>query len=112
LIEYLEEHRRRKGNERISVYMPKLIVGHWWEHIFHNHRANRMRKRLLYVRGVMVTLVPWRLESAEKFNPFDRKPLPGDARRGDAVRPRVRAHHDRRLARNATYVIAGEDDDD
>jgi amino acid transporter len=111
LIEYLEDHRRRKGNERISVYMPKLIVGHWWEHIFHNHRANRMRKRLLYVRGVMVTLVPWRLESAEKFNPFDRKPLPGDARRGDAVRPRVRAHHDRRLARNATYVIAGEDDD-
>jgi amino acid transporter len=111
LIEYLEDHRRKHGRERISVYMPKYIVGHWWEHIFHNHRANRMSRRLLYVRGVMVTFVPWRLESAEKFNPFDRKPLPGDDRRGDVVRPRVRAHHDRRIARNATYVIASEDDD-
>lgn len=111
LIEYLEDHRRKHGRERISVYMPKYIVGHWWEHIFHNHRANRMSKRLLYVRGVMVTFVPWRLESAENFNPFDRKPLPGDDRRGDIVRPRLRAHHDRRIARNATYVITVEDDD-
>jgi hypothetical protein len=111
LIEYLEDHRRRNGNERISVYMPKYIVGHWWEHIFHNHRANRMSRRLLYVRGVMITFVPWRLLSAEKFNPFDRKPLPGDARRGDVVRPPLRAHHDKAKARNATYVITAEDDD-
>ena len=111
LIEYLEDHRRKHGRERISVYMPKYIVGHWWEHIFHNHRANRMSRRLLYVRGVMVTFVPWRLESAENFNPFDRKPLPGDDRRGDVVRPRLRAHHDSRIARNATYVITSEDDD-
>ncbi len=112
LIEYLEAHRGKHGRERISVYMPKYIVGHWWEHMFHNHRANRMSRRLLYVRGVMVTLVPWRLESAEHFNPFDRKPLPGDDRRGGVVRPRtVRAHHDRRIARNATYVIPSHDDD-
>lgn len=111
LIEYLEDHRRKHGRERISVYMPKYIVGHWWEHIFHNHRANRMSKRLLYVRGVMVTLVPWRLESAEKFNPFDRKPLPGDDRRGGQVRPRLRQHHDKRIARNATYVITVDDDE-
>lgn len=111
LIEYLENHRRRHGNERISVYLPKYIVGHWWEHILHNHRANRMTKRLMYVRGVMVTVVPWRLESAENFNPFDRKPLPGDIRRGEVVRPRVaRAHHDRRQARNATTIIARPDD--
>ncbi len=112
LIEYLEAHRGKHGRERISVYMPKYIVGHWWEHMFHNHRANRMSRRLLYVRGVMVTLVPWRLESAEHFNPFDRKPLPGDDRRGGVVRPRtVRAHHDRRIARNATYVIPSHEDD-
>ncbi len=111
LIEYLEAHRKKHGRERISVYMPKYIVGHWWEHVFHNHRANRMSRRLMYVRGVMVTLVPWRLESAERFNPFVRKPLPGDDRRGDVVRPQQpRAHHDRRQARNATKVIARPDD--
>ena len=87
LIEYLSKHREQNGSERISVYLPKFVVGHWWEHVFHNHRANRIRKQLMYVRGVMVTLVPWRLESADKVNLFERRPLPGDARRGDSVRP-------------------------
>ncbi|MEY4397861.1 MAG: hypothetical protein RLZ53_437 [Actinomycetota bacterium] len=112
LIEYLEGHRVRYGRERIAVYLPKYIVGHWWEAIFHNHRANRLRTRLLYVRGVMVTLVPWRLESAEKFNPFLRKPLPGDARRGEVVRPLERAHHNRKRGRNAVYKVTADDTDD
>ena len=112
LIEYLEGHRVRYGRERIAVYLPKYIVGHWWEAIFHNHRANRLRTRLLYVRGVMVTLVPWRLESAEKFNPFLRKPLPGDARRGEIVRPLERAHHNRKRGRNAVYKVTADDTDD
>ena len=92
LIEYLSNHRELNGSERISVYLPKFVVGHWWEHVFHNHRANRIRKQLMYVRGVMVTLVPWRLESADKVNLFERRPLPGDARRGEAVRPARRRH--------------------
>ena len=111
LTEYLEDHRARYGSERIAVYLPKLIVGHWWEHIFHNHRANRLRKRLLYIRGVMVTLVPWKLESAEKFNPFDRKSLPGDVRRGEAVRPKLRRHHDSAKAQNAVYHIKSDSED-
>jgi hypothetical protein len=108
----LEGHRARYGRERIAVYLPKYIVGHWWEAVFHNHRANRLRTRLLYVRGVMVTLVPWRLESAEKFNPFVRKPLPGDARRGEVVRPLERAHHNRKRGRNAVYKVTADDTDD
>ena len=90
LVEYLQKHREENEKERISVYMPKLVVGHWWEHILHNHRASRIRKQLMYVRGVMVTLVPWRLESAEYKDLFARRPLPGDSRRGDYVRPAPR----------------------
>jgi hypothetical protein len=90
LVEYLQKHRDKNEKERISVYMPKLVVGHWWEHILHNHRASRIRKQLMYVRGVMVTLVPWRLESAEYKDLFARRPLPGDSRRGDSVRPAPR----------------------
>lgn len=93
LIEYLEQHTEKvEGNERITVYLPKYIVGSWWEHIFHNHRANRIRKRLMYVPHVMVTLVPWRLDSAKKVNLFDRKPLPGDVRRGERFALSRRAH--------------------
>ncbi|MFM7013861.1 MAG: APC family permease [Actinomycetota bacterium] len=91
LIEFLRDHRSKHKDERISVYLPKLVVGHWWEHIFHNHRASRLRKQLMYLRGVMVTLVPWRLESAEYRDIFTRNPLPGDDRRGE-VRPAPRVH--------------------
>ena len=93
LVDYLTAHNEiHQKNERIAVYLPKYVVGRWWEHIFHNHRANRIRKQLLYVPHVMVTLVPWRLESAQKVNLFDRKPLPGDVRRGERVRPALRVH--------------------
>jgi amino acid transporter len=109
LVEYLEAHRKEFGSERISVYMPKLVVGHWWEHVLHNHRANRIRKQLMYVRGVMVTLVPWRLESAEYVNPMGRRPLPGDARRGEFIRPALRKH---RLGGGVTKVRAKRIDED
>ena len=112
LTQYLEDHRSRYGKERIAVYIPKYIVGHWWEHIFHNHRARRLRNNLLYIRGVMVTLVPWQLESAKKFNPFERMPMPGDARRGVVVRPRVRRHPDGKRAQNrVTHVNNVKDED-
>lgn len=109
LVEYLQAHRAEFGSERISVYMPKLVVGHWWEHVLHNHRANRIRKQLMYVRGVMVTLVPWRLESAEYVNPLNRRPLPGDARRGEFIRPALRKH---RLGGGVTKVRAKRIDED
>ncbi len=92
LIEFLSAHREANNHERISVYLPKYVVGHWWEHIFHNHRASRIRKQLMFLRGVMVTLVPWRFESAEYRDIFSRRPLPGDSRRGYQVRPAPRRH--------------------
>ncbi|NDE88615.1 MAG: DNA-binding protein, partial [Micrococcales bacterium] len=88
LSEYLTEYRSMHPEQRMAVYLPKYVVGHWWEHIFHNHRANRIRKQLMYVRGAMITLVPWRLESADKIDLFSRTPMPGDARRGEPLRGR------------------------
>ena len=86
LSEYLTEYRLHHEEQRMAIYLPKYVVGHWWEHIFHNHRANRIRKQLMYVRGAMIVLVPWRLESAEKIDLFSRSPLPGDVRRGEVLR--------------------------
>jgi len=88
LAEYLTEYRAQHEQQRMAVYLPKYVVGHWWEHIFHNHRANRIRKQLMYVRGAMIVVVPWRLESADKIDLFSRAPLPGDARRGEPIRGR------------------------
>ena len=86
LSEYLTEYRAQHPEKRMAIYIPKYVVGHWWEHIFHNHRANRIRKQLMYVRGAMIVLVPWRLESADKIDLFSRAPMPGDVRRGESLR--------------------------
>lgn len=86
LGEYLMEYRQRHEDMRMAVYIPKYVVGHWWEHIFHNHRANRIRRQIMHVPGAMIVLVPWRLESADKVDLFARAPLPGDSRRGEPVR--------------------------
>jgi hypothetical protein len=39
-------------------------VGHWWEHLLHNQSALRLKGRLLFTPGVMVTSVPWQLASS------------------------------------------------
>jgi amino acid transporter len=88
LSEYLTEYRAMHEEQRMAIYLPKYVVGHWWEHIFHNHRANRIRKQLMYVRGAMIVLVPWRLESADNIDLFSRAPMPGDVRRGERLRSR------------------------
>jgi len=45
--------------------VPEYVVGHWWEHVLHNQSALRLKTRLLFQPGVMVTSVPFRLTSAE-----------------------------------------------
>ena len=44
-------------------------MGHWWEHILHNQSALRLKARLLFMPGVMVTSVPWQLHSSEGKDP-------------------------------------------
>ena len=47
------------------MFIPEYVVGHWWEHLLHNQSALRLKARLLFQPGVMVTNVPWQLGSAE-----------------------------------------------
>jgi hypothetical protein len=49
----------------ICVFIPEYVVGHWWEQLLHNQSALRLKARLLFQPGVMVTSVPWQLGSAE-----------------------------------------------
>jgi hypothetical protein len=39
------------------------VVGKWFENLLHNQSALRLKGRLLYEPGVMVTSVPWQLQS-------------------------------------------------
>lgn len=92
LIDYIARYREKCGPTVITVYMPQYIVGHWWENLLHNRRANRMRQQLMLVHGVTIALVPWLLDSSELIYGRRSRPLPGQVRRGDPVRPLAREH--------------------
>ncbi len=65
IIQYVKELRSGNPNDLVTVFIPEYVVGHWWEQILHNQSALRLKSRLLFTPGVMVTSVPWQLESSE-----------------------------------------------
>jgi amino acid transporter len=88
LVSYVKGRREEHGAEVITVYTPIYIVGHWWEGLLHNHKARRIRQKLMLVHGVTVALVPWLLDSSELIYGRRSRPIPGQERRGEPVRPR------------------------
>jgi hypothetical protein len=70
----------------VTVFIPEYVVGRWWEQILHNQTALRLKGRLLFTPGVMVTSVPYQLRGAEQArNRADgelQRLRPGDVRRG------------------------------
>lgn len=64
IIGYIKQLRGERPNDVLSVFIPEYVVGHWWEHLLHNQAALRLKGRLLFQPGVMVTSVPWQMESS------------------------------------------------
>ncbi len=54
------------GNPRdvVMVYVPELVVGHWWERLLHNQTTLLIKTRLAFVRGVITAAVPYQLASS------------------------------------------------
>jgi len=98
LVDHIREHRAEHGSEVVSVYIPQYVFGHWWESLLHNHRARRIRHRLLLCPGVAVVLVPWLLASSHSLYDRPERPVPGWERRGLGALPVVRqqGHHSER----------------
>ena len=90
LIKYIKSRREEHGSEVVTLYMPLFIVGHWWEALLHNHKSRRLRHKLMLVHGVVIALVPWLLDSSEVIYGRRSRPLPGQDRRGEPIRPIVR----------------------
>ncbi|WP_433469499.1 APC family permease [Spirillospora sp. CA-128828] len=65
VLGYVARIRRKSPRDLVCVFIPEYVVGHWWEHLLHNQSALRLKARLLFRSGVMVTSVPWQLGSAE-----------------------------------------------
>jgi hypothetical protein len=78
IVKYIKDLRRDSPRDVVTVYIPEYVVGHWWEQLLHNQSALRLKARLLFEPGIMVTSVPWQLRSSE-----------GVAEREDAELPMI-----------------------
>ncbi|MER6616633.1 APC family permease [Streptomyces xantholiticus] len=90
VIEYVKGLRTENPRDVVSVVIPEYVVGHWYEHFLHNQSALRLKGRLLFTPGVMVTSVPYQLVSSEAAKQRARKRqewnAPGSVRRGPVDR--------------------------
>jgi amino acid transporter len=83
IIDYVRSIRRESPRDVVSVYIPEYVVGHWWEQLLHNQSALRLKGRLLFTPGVMVTNVPYQLASSEIAARRPERLAPGSVRRPD-----------------------------
>lgn len=65
IIDYVRSLRTGNPRDLITVFIPEYVVGHWWEQLLHNQSALRLKSRLLFMPNVMVTSVPWPLDSSD-----------------------------------------------
>ena len=86
IVQYAVEIREANPRGVVAVFIPEYVVGRWWEQLLHNQTALRLKARLLFTPGVMVTSVPYQLQGSEKAKRRDDWELerlrPGDVRRG------------------------------
>jgi hypothetical protein len=90
VIDYVKSLRRESPRDVVTVFIPEYVVGKWFENLLHNQSALRLKGRLLYEPGVMVTSVPWQLQSSvgKDLNRVDASLSHGPLRgpRGERVR--------------------------
>ena len=82
VVRYVKEIRKSSPRDVVTVYIPEYVVGRWWEQLLHNQTALRLKGRLLFMPGVMVTSVPYQLRSAGAVKTRPERAAPGDVRRG------------------------------
>ncbi|WP_416562792.1 APC family permease [Nocardia testacea] len=82
VLEYVKRVRKDAPRDVVTVFIPEYVVGHWWEQVLHNQSALRLKGRLLFEPGVMVTSVPWQLSSSARARAAGEPAAPGAVRRG------------------------------
>ncbi|GAB3478882.1 APC family permease [Amycolatopsis cihanbeyliensis] len=84
VLDYVKRVRGDSPRNVVTVFIPEYVVGRWWEQVLHNQSALRLKGRLLFQPRVMVTSVPWQLESSKRRSGAGswERPIAGDVRRG------------------------------
>jgi hypothetical protein len=61
VLKYVRALRRESPRDVITFFIPEYVPRHWWEQLLHNQSALRIKTRLLFTPGVMVTSVPYQM---------------------------------------------------
>jgi amino acid transporter len=104
LLEHVRELRRDRPRDVVTVFLPEYVVGRWWEQLLHNQSALRLKARLLFEPGVMVTSVPWQLRSTRTQPQLVTDPTSFDP--GGGLRPGGRSACDQPHAERTNSPLA------
>jgi hypothetical protein len=74
VLAYVKDIGTKSPRDVVCVFIPEYVVGHWWEQLLHNQSALRLKARLLFQPGVMVTNVPWQMGAADADRPTSDAP--------------------------------------
>ncbi|NUR08377.1 MAG: APC family permease [Nocardioidaceae bacterium] len=90
IVDYVRSIRDANPRGVVAVYIPEYVVGRWWEQLLHNQTALRLKGRLLFTPGVMVTSVPYQLRSSvlakQRAERSVNQVRAGDVRAGQVLR--------------------------
>jgi hypothetical protein len=83
VVDYIRGLRKQSPRDVVTVFLPEYVVGRWWEQFLHNQSALRLKARLLFEPGVMVTSVPWQLRSSARLRQSSLSSSPPRSRPDD-----------------------------
>jgi hypothetical protein len=84
ILKFIDEIDARWSNDIVTVLIPEFVVRRWWEHILHNQTALFLKGRLLFREGVVVTSVPYHVQTGKGVGPLDVGANPPGAPAGAA----------------------------
>jgi len=62
LLGYIEEVRQQNLGAWITVVLPEVVPGRWWQTLLHNQRALLIKGAMLFKYNVVVLDIPYRLD--------------------------------------------------
>ena len=63
LLRYVERLSKESDNQMITVLLPEFVPAKWWHQLLHNQSSLLLKGALLFKKGVIVTSVPYHLET-------------------------------------------------
>ncbi len=62
MLEYLDGLDERWHSDTVTVVVPEVVEGRWYEHLLHNQSALFLKGGLLTRKGTVVTSVPYHVD--------------------------------------------------